>query len=335
MAAPPQGVTTVKRALFVIVCVALVAWSVFSREQPVSDRDTPQIPGAPGSAAATTVHATDRFPTAKGELVVSPLEHASVLLGWDGKAVYVDPTSSAVDDEKLPQADVIFVTEDRFDHLDAIAVERLWRPGTIVVGPRAVAEKIHVDIAMQNGDTREVLGIVATAVPMYSVERGPGPDLLYHDRGRGNGYVLDFAGTRVYLSGDTECTPEMKELRHIDVAFVSLSAPTAMTPEEAVQCIAAFEPRVVFPYRDRRVDLSALESALPARGVEVRVRNFYPRPEYWRVDALEFCAAGHFGVCRDHLDMAKALDPQGETEPRVVHAREQVRAWQSPFPAWW
>jgi L-ascorbate metabolism protein UlaG (beta-lactamase superfamily) len=335
MAAPPTGDTTVKRALFVIVCVALVAWSAFSRERPVTDRDTLPLPAAPGSAAATTVRATDRFPTAMGELVVSPLEHASVLFGWDGKAVYVDPTSPAIGDEKLPQADVIFVTEDRFDHLDAVAVARLSRPGTIVVGPRAVAEKIHVDIAMQNGETREVLGIVATAVPMYSVERGPGPGLLYHERGRGNGYVLDFAGTRVYLSGDTECTPEMKALRHVDVAFVSLRAPTAMTPDEAAACIEAFEPRVVFPYRDRHVDLSAFESTLRARGVDVRERNFYPRPETWRVDALGFCAAGHFGVCRDHLDMAKALDPEGEADPRVVHAREQVRAWQSPFPAWW
>jgi L-ascorbate metabolism protein UlaG (beta-lactamase superfamily) len=335
MAAAPQGDPTVKRALFLIVCVALVAWSALSREQPVSDRDTPPIPAAPGSAATTTALATDRFATAKGDLVVSPLEHASVLLGWDGKAVYVDPTSQAVASESLPKADVIFVTEDRFDHLDAIAVERLSRPGTIVVGPRSVAEKIHVDIPLQNGDAREVLGIVATAVPMYSLERGPGPGLLYHDRGRGNGYVLDFAGARVYLSGDTECTPEMKALQHIDAAFVSLSAPTAMTPEEAVQCIEAFEPRVVFPYRDRHVDLSALEKALPARGVEVRVRNFYPRAENWRVDALGFCAAGHFGVCRDHLDMAKALDPEGEADPRVVHAREEVRAWQSPFPAWW
>ena len=47
------------------------------------------------------------------------------------------------------------------------------------------------------------------------------------------------------------------------------------------------------------------------------------------------CAEGHFGVCRDHLDMAKPLDPLGEADPRVVHAREQVSAWQSPFPAWW
>jgi L-ascorbate metabolism protein UlaG (beta-lactamase superfamily) len=324
-----------KRALLVLVGLALVAWSLLSREQPVSGLDTPPLPVAPGSAASTTPLATDRFATARGELVVSPLEHASVLFGWDGRAFYVDPTSPAIADAKLPQADVIFVTEARFDHLDAVAVARLSRPGTLVVGPPAVAEKIHVDVVLPNGDSREVLGVVATAVPMYSLERGPAPGLLYHERGRGNGYLFDFAGTRVYLSGDTECTPEMKALRDIDAAFVAVSAPTAMSPSEAVECIEAFRPRVVFPYQDRRVDLSALEGALPGRGVELSERNFYPRAENWRLDALAACAAGHFGVCRDHLDVAKALDPLGETDPRVVHARQQVRAWQSPFPAWW
>lgn len=266
-----------KRALFVLICLALVAWSVLSRERPVSQRDTPPLPAAPGSAASTTPLATDRFPTAKGDLVVSPLEHASVLFGWDGRAVYVDPTSPAIADEKLPLADVIFVTEDRFDHLDAVALARLSRPGTMVVGPPAVAEKTRVDVVMQNGDTREVLGVVATAVPMYNVERGPGPGLRYHDKGRGNGYVLDFGGTRVYLSGDTECTPEMKALEKIDVAFVCMNLPYTMPPSEAAECIAAFKPKVVFPYHYRGSDLAELDRGLAGKeGIEISKRAWYP-----------------------------------------------------------
>jgi L-ascorbate metabolism protein UlaG (beta-lactamase superfamily) len=318
-----------------LVCVALVAWSECSDEVPESESGIAPRPLAASSAASTTPRATDRFPTAKGELVVSPLEHASVLFGWDGKAVYVDPTSPAVADETLPKADLAFVTEARFDHLDASAMERIARPGTVVVGPQAVADKIHVDVILQNGDTRTVLGVIATAIPLYSVERGPAPGLLYHDKGRGNGYVLDFGGTRVYLSGDTECTAETKALEHIDVAFLAVSPPTAMTPGEAVQCIDAFRPRVVLPYHDRQVDLSELQDALAARGVDLRERNFYPRPEKWRREALEACARGKWGLCRDLLDRAAALDPDSERDPRVVHAREQVRAWRSPFPPWW
>jgi L-ascorbate metabolism protein UlaG (beta-lactamase superfamily) len=324
-----------KRALVALPCLALVAWSTFSNERLESSPAMAPLPAAHGSAASTTPFATDRFETTRGELVIAPLEHASVLFGWDGMAVYVDPTSPALRDTRLPEADVVFVTEARFDHLDAAALARLSRPGLLVVGPPAVAAKTHVDEVMRNGETRRVHGIVVTAVPMYSVERGPAPGALYHDKGSGNGYVLDFGGTRVYLSGDSECTPEMMALEHIDAAFVSVRTPTAMTPSEAVACVGAFKPSVVFPYHDRRMDLSELERGLPDLDVEVRERNFYPRPERWRADALRSCAEGQFGICRDHLDEAEALDPLGESDPRVVRAREQVRAWQSPFPPWW
>jgi L-ascorbate metabolism protein UlaG (beta-lactamase superfamily) len=254
-----------------------------SDEQPVSAVTATPAPQAPVSAASTGSYATDRFPTGRGELVVSPLEHASVLFGWDGKAVYVDPTALAIRDEALPVASVIFVTEARFDHLDAFAVARLTRPGTVVVGPPEVAQK-----------------------PMYNVERGPAPGLRFHDKGRGNGYVLDFAGTRVYLSGDTECTPEMMALGHVDAAFVSVSAPKTMAPGEAARCVAAFAPKVVFPYHDRYVDLRDFEAG-----------------------------EGRWTRCSDFLDEAATLDPRGDDDPRVAHCREQIRAWQRPFPAWW
>ena len=315
--------------------VAALVLSTISRERPVHETVTTPVPGAPGAAASTTARATDRFPTAMGDLVVSPLEHASILFGWNGKAIYVDPTLTAIGDERLPKADVVFVTDVHFDHLDPRALVYLARAGTIVVGPRAVAEKVHVDELMDNGDARVVLGIRATAVPMYNIARGPAPGLLYHERGRGNGYVLDFAGTRVYLSGDTECTPEMRALQRIDVAFVCMSLPTTMTPVEAADCVSAFRPKVLFPYHDRGSDLSPLERSLNGRGIDVRERPMYPRPEAERRQALAACAQGHFGLCRDVLDRGQALDPSGEMDPRVVHAREQIRAWYSPFPESW
>ncbi len=324
-----------KRAWGAVPVACLVAWSACTGETPAAV-PVPLVPGAPGSAAMTTARATDRFPTAKGELVVSPLEHASLLFGWDGKAVYVDPTSPAVADESLPKADVVFVTEARFDHLDAVAVERVSRPGTIVVGPARVAGTTRVHRIMKNGDAREILGIGVTAVPMYNLERGPAPGLRYHDEGDGNGYLLDFGGTRVYVSGDTECAPETMAIERVDVAFLAVREPIAMTPSEAARCVEAFRPKVVFPYHGAtRENLSELRKAATRAGVDVRERDFHPRPEHWRRNALEACAHGQWGVCRDHLDLAEALDPLGETDPRVVHAREQVRAWQSPFPPWW
>jgi L-ascorbate metabolism protein UlaG (beta-lactamase superfamily) len=284
-----------------------------------------ETPEAPASAALTTPRATDRFVTAKGDLVVTPLEHASVLFGWDGKAVYVDPISPAISDQTLPKADVVFVTDARSDHLDEVALSRLQRPGTIVVGPPAVAAHTHVDVVLRNGEARDVLGIAALAVPMYSVERGPGPGLLYQEKGQGDGYVLGFGGRRVYLSGDTECTPEVTALERIDVAFVAVQPPYTMSPAEAARCLLAFKPRVVFPYRDVGTDLHELERALSGSGIELREREIYPRPARARREAFEACETGHWGRCEELLDRAKLLDPTGDKDPRVLHAREQAR----------
>jgi hypothetical protein len=108
-----------------------------------------------------------------------------------------------------------------------------------------------------------------------------------------------------------------------------------MAPGEAARCVAAFAPKVVFPYHDRYVDLRDFEAGLVGTNVELRVRDFYPRPVKLRELAFRSCAEGRWTRCSDFLDEAATLDPRGDDDPRVAHCREQIRAWQRPFPAWW
>jgi L-ascorbate metabolism protein UlaG (beta-lactamase superfamily) len=235
---------------------------------------SPPAPSAP--PAAPSPRATDHFPTKRGELSVVPLEHASVLFEMGGEEIYVDPTASAVTDPSLPKADIVFITDIHPDHLDPAGLDKVRKAGTQVVGPKAVADKTHVDVVMVNGDTRQIGDVVATAVPMYNLKRGPSAGQLYHDKGRGNGYEFDFGGVRVYVSGDTECTPEMKLLEKIDAAFVCMNLPYTMPPAEAAECVAAFKPKVLFPYHYRGSDLGVLDTALAGKGVEIRKREWYP-----------------------------------------------------------
>jgi L-ascorbate metabolism protein UlaG (beta-lactamase superfamily) len=54
-----------------------------------------------------------------------------------------------------------------------------------------------------------------------------------------------------------------------------MNLPYTMPPEEAAQCIAAFKPKVVYPYHYAHSDLSKLAEQVGA-GVDVRLGDWYP-----------------------------------------------------------
>ena len=128
---------------------------------------------------------------------------------------------------------------------------------------------------MKNGDTKDIDGVAIEAVPMYNLRRGPAAGQLFHDKGRGNGYIVTLGGKRLYFAGDTECIPEMKELKNIDVAFVPMNLPYTMPPSEAAECVKAFKPAIVYPYHYRGQNLDEFASALKGTGVDVRIRDWY------------------------------------------------------------
>lgn len=233
---------------------------------------------SPPAASAPSAGAADKISTAKGELDVVPLRHATMLLEWNGKAIYADPAADAKYDG-LPKADVILITDIHGDHMSPPTVASLRKAGTVVVVPPAVAPNLPPEglVVVKNGETREVAGFSVEGVPMYNVKRGPSPGQLFHDKGRGNGYVLTFGATRVYFSGDTECTPEMKALQNIDVAFICMNLPYTMPPSEAAECVKAFRPKIVYPYHYRGSNLDEFKSGIgDPSGTEIRVRNWYP-----------------------------------------------------------
>ena len=227
--------------------------------------------------AATPNRQADVVETSKGPLKITPVYHGSVMLEFGGKIIHVDPWGQA-DYSGLPQADLIVITHTHADHMDAALLKTLRREGTILVGPPAVTDTLNGTAgdtdALSNGEKKTFLGIEIEAVPMYNLKLGPGPGKPFHHKGIGNGYVLSFGDTRVYFSGDTECVPEMKALKNISVAFVAMNPPRTMPPAEAAACVAAFQPKIVYPYHYRGQNTQEFADALKASpGVEVRLRK--------------------------------------------------------------
>jgi L-ascorbate metabolism protein UlaG (beta-lactamase superfamily) len=221
----------------------------------------------------------DTIQTAKGDLRIIPIHHGSVLFELGGKAYYVDPFHEGNFDG-LPKADVVFITHAHPDHLDPALLEQIRKPATVIVAPPSVAEKLPLGysgtVVMKNGDNQTVGDVGVEAVPMYNLKRGPSAGKLFHEKGWGDGFVLTLGNERIYLSGDTECTPEMRALKNIDIAFVCMNLPYTMPPSEAAECIKAFKPKILYPYHYRNSDLGDLDKALAGQtGIEVRKREWY------------------------------------------------------------
>jgi L-ascorbate metabolism protein UlaG (beta-lactamase superfamily) len=230
--------------------------------------------------------AGDTIPTKDGDLRITPIRHGTLLLEHGGRAFYFDPVHDG-NYEGLPKAHSIFVTDIHGDHFDPKGIEAVRQPLTTLVVPEVVANKLPRDtphvVVMKNGETKTVttdaddsFGLKVEALPMYNLVRGPSQGSLYHDKGRGNGYVLTIVDKRVYVAGDTECTPEMKALTNIDVAFVCMNLPYTMTPGEAAECVNAFKPKIVYPYHYRESKLEEFTGRIGAN-VEVRLREWYPQ----------------------------------------------------------
>jgi len=159
--------------------------------------------------------------------------------------------------------------------LDKPLIDKLSKPGTTVIAPEAVAKTITQAKVLRNGESTTWETWKIDAVPMYNLTRGPSEGKFYHDKGRGNGYVLMYGGTRFYIAGDTEGTPEMRALKNIDVAFVPMNLPYTMTPEEAADAVRAFHPKVVYPYHYKGSNIKDFARLLNGSGIDVRLRDWY------------------------------------------------------------
>ncbi|MEP6714714.1 MAG: MBL fold metallo-hydrolase [Terriglobia bacterium] len=227
-----------------------------------------------GSAAFAQSRPSDTFDTSAGPVKITPIMHAAALLQAGGKNLYIDPAQGNL--AGLPPADIILITDIHGDHMAQPMIDKVKGPHTVILGPKAVADKIHVDTVIANGETKKVDQWTIEAVPAYNLTRGPAAGQFYHDKGRGNGYILTYGGKRFYFSGDTEDIPEMRALRNIDVAFVCMNLPYTMTPQEAAAAVKAFHPAVVYPYHYKGSDLKAFEAGLAGTGIDVRLREWYP-----------------------------------------------------------
>ncbi len=229
---------------------------------------------------------TDVIQTNGSSVKITPIYHSSIVLQWSGKTIYVDPYGGASRFASFPAPDLVLITDIHGDHLDKNTLGGIKLENADLIAPKAVMEQLDesqhfkTKVTLSNGESTTWGTVKIEALPMYNLpESADAP----HPKGRGNGYVLNIDGKRVYISGDTEGTPEMRALKNIDVAFVCMNLPYTMDVDQAADAVLDFKPKIVYPfhYRGGGGKFSDIEQFKKLvndkdKNIEVRIRNWYP-----------------------------------------------------------
>jgi len=229
----------------------------------------------------------DKVETKRGDLEIQPVLHSTMVMKWNGKTIYTDPYGGEESFAQFAAPDLVLITDIHGDHLNVETLQALNLENSELIAPQAVIDqlegssvkfkKIHT---LANGEDTDWQDIKIEAVPMYNL---PETEDSRHPKGRGNGYILEVGGKRVYISGDTEDIPEMRNLKDIDVAFVCMNLPYTMDINQAADAVLAFKPAIVYPFHFRGgggkfSDVEAFKEMVNAKNdqIEVRLREWYP-----------------------------------------------------------
>lgn len=223
----------------------------------------------------TNIVSGDHLNTTNGDVIIRPVDHASFVMQWNNLWIYNDPASGSF--AGIPKADLILISHTHSDHFQPTVLAGVWKTNTVFVTPLAVYNSGSYGfrsntIVLANGQATNVLGIHIEAVPAYNGN---------HPAGVGNGYVLTIGGKRLYITGDTGDTPEMRALTNIDVAFICMNQSFTMNASAATNAVRAFRPRIVYPYHYRESGGAMTNPPLFKQwlgtdlGIEVRLRKWY------------------------------------------------------------
>jgi L-ascorbate metabolism protein UlaG (beta-lactamase superfamily) len=265
---------------YLMVAAVMAGMSACGQAEQVAEAPAPTPETTPAPATADNV-----VVTSMGNLTIHPIHHASMMLEWNGMNILVDPApppggvpegvDATATFTALAEPDLTLVTDIHGDHLSVDVLSAVSSAAPIVA-PQAVADELPEALlamtqVVANDESVTVQGIQIEAVPMYNLTE---ERLMYHDAGRGNGYVLTLGDTRVYIAGDTEDIPEMRALADIGVAFVPMNLPYTMTPEQAADAVVEFQPSIVYPYHYGMSDLDVFVANV-GDASEVRLLPWY------------------------------------------------------------
>jgi L-ascorbate metabolism protein UlaG (beta-lactamase superfamily) len=166
--------------------------------------------------------------------------HASFRI-TDGKnVVYIDPW-------KVPSephdADIIFVSHSHFDHCSPPDIAKVSKNDTAVIAPSETIAKLHAANATLPGDVQTIREVTIESVAAYNIGK------TFHPRGHNwCGAVITIGGKKIYYAGDTDKTPEMSNLKDVDLALLPVGGTYTLNASEAAEACKVIGCKSAIPY---------------------------------------------------------------------------------------
>ena len=220
---------------------------------------------------------SENFKGKKSEIKITFVGHATLIIENNGKVYHIDPWSNVGDYSKLPKADVIFITHEHYDHWDQEAVNQIAKTDTKIFCSKAVYEELEnkkLATVLKNGDNIEYKEIRIETVPAYNIKHKANNNEPFHPKGRGNGYILTIDGIRIYIAGDTENVPEIKNLQNIKVAFLPFNLPYTMDKTMFEDLANSIKAEFTYPYHTSGTTQQIIND-LNVTNTNLRIRQFH------------------------------------------------------------
>ena len=175
---------------------------------------------------------------------IEVLNHSCVkIIG--SKVIYVDPYGLK---NKFNDADYIFITHSHYDHFSEADIEMVRKDSTKIIITNDLYDKVislgfaEEDItAVEPYEEYKINDIEFKTVIAYNKLKP------FHTKDKGwVGYVIKLNGISYYITGDTDFTHEMLEVK-CDVAFVPVGGTYTMNASEAAEFVNAIKPNLAIP----------------------------------------------------------------------------------------
>ena len=168
------------------------------------------------------------------------LGHSSFRIEDGAVQLYVDPWKLAAG---APKADVIFITHAHYDHFSIDDIAKIRKESTAFIAPRDVAYQLKGTVISVTPGEHYTLGeLKVKTVAAYNIGK------QFHPKeNHWVGYIIALpTGQKIYHSGDSDFTPEMKSVV-TDFALLPVGGKYTMTAAEAGDAANAFKPTAVIP----------------------------------------------------------------------------------------